>query len=384
MNKHLRNFMNLKKKPMLKAISVAALAAIAFTGCGQNGGQTLEKEKTYQPGEKLKLGFAYIGSVGDAGWSFTHDEARRAIEKKFGDKIETSFVELADPSDDGHRVLKSLADNGNHMIFGTTFGYAPSIKALSEQYPNIKWEHANGSYVSKNISVYDVKTFEGAYLSGIIAGATTNNNNLGYIGSVAIPKVYRNINAFTIGAQSINPNITVNVAWVGSWIDEPKEREAALQLLNKGVDVIFQNTDSTIPLVLAEERGFRAFGWASDMSGYAPTAHLASAIINWAPYYEERIQAMLDGKWEAKNTLGGVKEGVVDVVSLSGDIPRSGVRAFSEAKKKMQEEDFNMWVGPLKKNTGEDFLAAGVVATEEQLNSMNFFVEGVAKDAPLK
>lgn len=384
MNKHLRNFMNLKKKSMLKAVSIAALAAIAFTGCTQQGGQTVEKEKTYQPGEKLKLGFAYIGSVGDAGWSFTHDEARRAIEKKFGDKIETSFVELADPSGDGPKILKSLADNGNHMIFGTTFGYAPTIKTLAEQYPHIKWEHANGNYVTDNISVYDVKTFESAYLSGIIAGATTKNNNLGYIGSVAIPKVYRNINAFTIGAQSVNPNITVHVSWVGSWIDEPKEREAALQLLNKGVDVVFQNTDSTVPLVLAEERGFRAFGWDSDMSSYAPTAHLGSAIINWAPYYEERVQAMLDGKWEAKNTLGGVKEGVVDVVSLARDIPRSGVRAFREAKRKMQEEDLNIWVGPLKKNNGEVFLAPGEVATEAQLNSMNFYLEGVAKDSPLK
>lgn len=376
--------MNFNKKSVLKAISVAALATIAFTGCTQQGGQSLETNAGYKPGEKLKIGFAYIGPVGDAGWSFTHDEARRAIEKKFGDKIETSFVELADPKNDGPKILRSLAENGNQMIFGTTFGYAPTIKALAAEYPNIKWEHANGIETFKNVSAYDVKTFEGAYLSGIIAGATTKSNTLGYIGAVAIPKVFRNINAFAMGARTVNPDATVQVSWVGDWINEPKEREAALILLNKGADVIFQNTDSTAPLVLAEERGFRAFGWDSDMSAYAPTAHLGSAIINWTPYYEERVNAMLEGKWESKNTLAGVKEGVVDVVSLARDIPRSGLQAFRATKKKMKEEDLNIWVGPLKKNTGEEFLAAGEAASDSVLGGMNFYVEGVAVDAPLK
>lgn len=386
MNKHLRNFMNLKnKKSVLKAISIAALATVAFTGCTQQGGQQLDANAgKYAPGEKLKVAFAYVGVVGDAGWTYAHDVARREVEKKFGDKVETSFVELVNPDVDGSKILNAMAVNGNHVIFGTTWGYGPIMKSLASDYPNIKFEHATGAERAKNISTYDAKTYEGAYLSGIIAGATTKSNVLGYIGSVPIPEVYRNINSFTLGARSVNPEATVKVSWVGDWFNEQKERESALSLITQGSDVLFQNTDSPAPLSVAEEKGVRAFGWDSDMSAYGPKAHLASSIINWAPYYEKTIQSALDGNWESGNIWGGVKEGMIDVVSLARDIPRSGVRSFREAKEKMAEGSLNVWVGPMKKNNGEEFLKAGEEAQIGQLMGMSFFVEGVDPNAPLK
>ena len=238
-----------------------------------------------RPSGPLKIAFAYVGPVGDGGWTFAHDNARKAVEKEFGDKIQTSFVEKVPEAADAERVFRDMASQGNKLIFGTTFGYMePMLKAAADL-PDVKFEHATGYKTAPNMRVYDSRTYEGAYMAGVIAGGMTKTNTLGVVGSVPIPEVVRNINSFTLGAQSVNPKIKTKVVWVNEWFNPPKETEAAQSLINGGADVLMQNTDSSAVLQTAGKAGKYAFGWDSDMTAYAPNAHLASAVINWAPYY---------------------------------------------------------------------------------------------------
>ena len=245
----------------------------------------------------MKVAFAYIGPVGDGGWSFAHDNARKALEKEFGNRISTSFVESVSESADAERVIRDMASRGNQMVFGTTFGYMESMVKVAADFPDVKFEHATGYKAGKNLSTYDSRTYEGAYLAGVVAGAMSKSNTVGVVGSVPIPEVLRNINSFTLGAQSMNPNIKTKVVWVNEWFNPPKETEAATALINGGADILMQNTDSSAVLATAEKMGKRGFGWDSDMTAYGPKAHLGSAVINWTPYYVKTVGDALDGKW---------------------------------------------------------------------------------------
>ena len=281
----------------------------------------------------MKIAFAYVGPVGDGGYTFAHDQGRLALEKEFGDKIKTSYVESVPEGADAERVLRDMAANGNKLVFGTTFGYMEPIQKIAPDFPDVKFEHATGYKTAANVSTYDSRTYEGAYLAGIIAGSMTKSNVLGVVGSVPIPEVLRNINSFTLGAQSMNPKIKTKVVWVNEWFAPPKETEAATSLINGGADILFQNTDSAAVLKTAEEKGKRAFGWDSDMTAYGPKAHLGSAIINWTPYYTKTVREMLDGKWSSQQTWWGVKEGAIDIVSLADDVPAEAKAKIEEVKK---------------------------------------------------
>src|SRR5918993_1059241 len=281
----------------------------------------------------LKIAFAYVGPVGDGGWTFAHDNGRKAIEKEFGDKIATSFVEKVPESADAERVIRDMVAQGNKLIFGTTFGYMEPMLKVAADSKDVKFEHATGYKTAENLRTYDSRTYEGAYMAGVIAGAMTKTNTLGVVGSVPIPEVLRNINSFTMGAQSVNPKITTKVVWVNEWFSPPKETEAATALINGGADVLFQNTDSPAVLKTAQEKGKRAFGWDSDMTAYGPKAHLASATINWAPYYIKATQDALDGKWATGQTWWGVKEGAIDIVSVAEDVPAEIKAKVEEVKK---------------------------------------------------
>ncbi len=226
--------------------------------------------------EPLKIAFAYIGPVGDGGWTFAHDNGRKAMEKEFGDKVVTSFVENVPESADAERVIRDMASQGNKLIFGTTFGYMEPMMKVAADHKDVKFEHATGYKTAENLRTYDSRTYEGAYMAGVIAGAMTKTNTLGVVGSVPIPEVIRNINSFTLGAQSVNPKIKTKVVWVNKWFDPPKETEAATSLINGGADVLMQNTDSPAVLKTAQDKGKRAFGWDSDMTAYGPKAHLGS------------------------------------------------------------------------------------------------------------
>ncbi|WP_425324961.1 BMP family ABC transporter substrate-binding protein [Lampropedia aestuarii] len=333
-------------------------------------------------GQPLKIAFAYIGPVGDGGWTFSHDNGRKAMIDALGDKVQTKFVESVPESADAERVLRGFAAEGNDIVFGTTFGYMDYMDRLSKEFPNVKFEHATGYKNGSNLATYDSRTYEGAYLAGIIAGGMTQSDVVGVVGSVPIPEVIRNINSFTLGAQSVNPNVTTKVVWVNDWFNPPKETEAATSLINSGADVLFQNTDSAAVLKTAQDQGKRAFGWNSDMTAYGPNAHLASAIIDWSPYYTKIAQDAIDGKWAAGKSWWGVKEGAIDIVSLADDIPQDLKDKVAQAKQGLQDGTLKIWEGPILKQDGTEALAAGQVADDPFLLGLQFYVKGVEGKMP--
>src|SRR6187402_438367 len=269
------------------------------------------------PKGPLKVAFAYVGPVGDAGWTYAHDKARKDAEAAFAGKVKTSFVENVPEAADAERVIRDMVDQGNTLIFGTTFGYMEPMLKVAGDNPNVRFEHATGYKTSANLRTYDSRTYEGAYLAGVVAGSMTKSKTLGVVGSIPIPEVIRNIDSFALGAQSINPDIKTKVVWVGKWFDPPKEGEAAQALLDQGADVLMQNTDSSAVLQKAEKAGKFAFGWDSDMSKFGPHAHLASAVINWTPYYKKAIKDALEGSWSTSQIWWGVKDGAIDLVAIS-------------------------------------------------------------------
>jgi len=246
----------------------------------------------------------------------------------------------------------------------------------------VKFEHATGYKTSDNMRTYDSRTYEGAYMAGVIAGAMTKSNTLGVVGSVPIPEVLRNINSFTLGAQSVNPKITTKVVWVNEWFSPPKETEAATALINGGADVLFQNTDSPAVLKTAQEKGKRAFGWDSDMTAYGPKAHLASAVINWTPYYVKATQEALDGKWTTGQSWWGVKEGAIDLVSIADDVPAETKAKVEAVKKGLKDGSFVIWKGPILGQDGKELVAKDAVADDKFLSGVNFYVKGVEGKVP--
>ena len=381
---------DLKKRDLLKLAALSAVAAAALVGCGKKEAPVAAPAAAPTPvaapapakPEPLKIAFAYVGPVGDGGWTFAHDNGRKAIEKEFGDKVVTSFVEKVPESADAERVMRDLAGQGNKLIFGTTFGYMEPMLKVAADTKGVRFEHATGYKTAENLRTYDSRTYEGAYMAGVIAGKMTKTNTLGVVGSIPIPEVVRNINAFTLGAQSVNPKVKTKVVWVGEWFAPPKETEAATALINGGADVLMQNTDSPAVLKTAEERGKRAFGWDSDMTAYGPKAHLGSAIINWAPYYIKATREALEGKWTTGQAWWGVKEGAIDMVSLAADVPDETKKRIDEIKAGLKDGSFSIWKGPIVDNTGKEIIANGATADDKFLSGLNVYVKGVEGKVP--
>ncbi|XDF36567.1 BMP family ABC transporter substrate-binding protein [Paracidovorax avenae] len=381
---------DLHKRSLMKAAALSALAAAALSGCGKKdepapvaaSAPAASAPAAPAKAEPLKIAFAYVGPVGDGGWSFAHDNGRKAIEKEFGDKVVTSFVESVPESADAERVLRDMAGQGNKLIFGTTFGYMETIQKIAPDFPDVKFEHATGYKTAPNVRTYDSRTYEGAYMAGVIAGAMTKTNTLGVVGSVPIPEVIRNINSFTLGAQSVNPKIKTKVVWVNEWFSPPKETEAATSLINGGADVLFQNTDSPAVLKTAQEKGKRAFGWDSDMTAYGPKAHLGSAVINWGPYYIKATRDVLEGKWATGQSWWGVKEGAIDLVSIADDVPAETKAKVDQVKAGLKDGSFAIWKGPILGQDGKELLAKDVVADDKFLSGINFYVKGVEGTVP--
>ena len=376
------------KRILLKMAALTAVASAALVGCGK------KEEPAPAPvpapavsapvakAEPLKVAFAYVGPVGDGGWSFAHDNGRKALEKEFGDKVVTKFVENVPESADAERVIRELATDGNKVIFGTTFGYMEPMLKVAPDFKGVNFQHATGYKTAENMRTYDSRTYEGAYMAGVIAGKMTKTGTLGVVASVPIPEVIRNINSFTLGAQSSNPKIKTKVVWVNEWFNPPKETEAATSLINGGADVLFQNTDSPAVLKTAEAKGKRAFGWDSDMTAYGPKAHLASAIINWGPYYVQTVRNALEGKNASTQSWWGVKEGAIDIVSMAEDVPAETKAKVDEVKAGLKDGSFAIWKGPIVDNTGKEQIAKDAVADDKFLGGLNFYVKGVEGKIP--
>ena len=376
---------DLSKRSWFKAAALTAVAAAALVGCGKKEeAKPAEAPKAAEAKPApLKIAFAYVGPVGDGGWTFAHDNARKAVEKEFGDKVQTSFVENVPESADAERVIRDMVGQGNKLIFGTTFGYMEPMLKVAADSKDVKFEHATGYKQAENMRTYDSRTYEGAYMAGVIAGKMTKSNTLGVVASIPIPEVIRNINSFTMGAQSSNPKVKTKVVWVNEWFNPPKETEAATSLINGGADVLFQNTDSPAVLKTAQDKGKRAFGWDSDMTAYGPKAHLASAIINWSPYYVKATQEALEGKWTGGTAAWwGVKEGAIDIVSIAEDVPADTKSKVEEVKKGLKEGSFAIWKGPILDNTGKEVLKKDEVADDKFLGGINFYVKGVEGKVP--
>jgi simple sugar transport system substrate-binding protein len=382
---------SISKRALLKLAGWSTLAAgTALVGCGK-------KEEVPAPAptpvaaasaaapkpEPLKIAFAYVGPVGDGGWTFAHDNARKALEKQFGDRIQTSFVEKVPEAADAERVFRDMASQGNKLIFGTTFGYMEPMLKVAADLKDVKFEHATGFKQAENMRTYDSRTYEGAYMAGVIAGGMTKTNTLGVVGSIPIPEVIRNINSFTLGAQSVNPKIKTKVVWVNDWFNPPKETDAAQSLINGGADVLMQNTDSSAVLQTAEKAGKYAFGWDSDMTAYGPKAHLASSIINWSPYYIKATQDALDGKWAGNSaSWWGVKEGAIDLVSISDKVPAELKEKVEKVKAGLKDGSFAIWKGPIVGNDGKEVLKKDEVADDKFMGGIKFFVKGVDGKVP--
>lgn len=378
--------MNLSKRTLLATAAVAALAATV--GCGkkeeaaQAAAASAAASAAAPKPEPLKIAFAYVGPVGDGGWTFAHDNGRKAIEKEFGDKVVTSFVEKVPEAADAERVFRDMVGQGNQLIFGTTFGYMEPMMKVAADTKGVKFEHATGYKTADNMRTYDSRTYEGAYMAGVVAGAMTKSNTLGVVGSIPIPEVIRNINSFTLGAQSVNPKIKTKVVWVNEWFNPPKETEAATSLINGGADVLMQNTDSAAVLKTAEDKGKRAFGWDSDMTAYGPKAHLGSAVINWGPYYVKATRDALEGTWSTGQAWWGVKEGAIDFVSVADDVPAEIKAKLDTIKAGLKDGSFAIWKGPIVDNTGKEQLAKDAVADDKFLSGVKFYVEGVEGKVP--
>ena len=371
----------LNKRSVLKIAAISIVAAAALVACGKKE-EAKPAAAAAPKAEPLKVAFAYVGPVGDGGWTFAHDNARKELEKQFGDKIVTTFVEKVPESADAERNFRDLASQGNKVIFGTTFGYMDPMLKVAADNKEIKFEHATGYKTADNMRTYDSRTYEGAYMAGVIAGKMTKTNTLGVVASIPIPEVIRNINTFTMGAQSVNPKVKTKVVWINEWFNPPKETEAATALINGGADVLMQNTDSSAVLQTAEKMGKRAFGWDSDMTAYGPKAHLGSAVINWGPYYIKAVGEALEGKWATGQSWWGVKEGAIDMVNVAADVPDDTKKRIAEIKAGLKDGSFAIWKGPIVGQDGKEVLAKDVVADDKFLGGIKFYVKGVEGKVP--
>ena len=332
--------------------------------------------------EPLKVAFMYVGPVGDMGWSFQHDQGRQAVEAAFGDKVITSFVESVPEGPDAERVLTQMALAGNQLIFATSFGYMDAVMNVAAKFPNVRFEHATGYKRADNVATYDARFYEGRAVIGTIAGRMTKTNKIGYIASFPIPEVVQGINSAFIHARKVNPDVEMKVVWAYTWFDPAKESDAAAALIAEGVDVLMQHTDSTAPQAKAQEAGIYTFGQASDMSAFAPAPRIGSIIDNWGPYYVKRVGMMLDGSWASEGNWEGIGAGAVQIGDISAEVPadvKAEAQALADA---IASGAYHPFTGPLNKQDGSIWLAAGEVADDGALSGLNFFVEGISAQMP--
>lgn len=333
--------------------------------------------------DKTKVGFVYVGPIGDGGWTHEHDKGRLAVEAEFGDKVETVYVESVAEGPDSERVMTQMALDGADLIFTTSFGYMDPTINVAKKFPNVKFEHATGYKQAENVATYSARFYEGRAIQGHIAGSMTKSNIIGYIGSYPIPEVIRGINSAFIHARKVNPDVQFKIVWAYTWFDPAKEADAAKVLIEQGADVVLQHTDSTAPQAAAQEAGnVITFGQASDMAQYAPMPRVSSIIDDWAPYYIARTKAVMDGTWTSGNTWDGIGAGMVGIGEISDAVPADVKEQALALKASLADGSYHAFTGPLNKQDGTPFLADGATADDGTLAGMNFYVEGIEGDIP--
>lgn len=332
--------------------------------------------------DPLKVAFVYVGPTGDAGWTYAHDQGRKYMEKKLGGKVKTTYVENVAEGADAERVITELARNGNKLIFTTSFGYMNPTLKVAKRFPDVKFEHASGYKRAKNVGTYFDRVYQGRYLTGMVAGMMTKSNLLGYVASFPIPEVIRGINAFALGARAVNPKAEVKVVWVSSWYDPGKESEAANTMINMGVDVITQHTDSPGPINAAEKQEVYAVGYHSDMSVYGPNAHLTATQHNWGPLYAAKAQAVLDGTWQSEDVWGGLSDNALNLAPYNKNVPKTVQAVVDHAKSLIAEGKLHPFAGPIKDQSGKVKVPSGTAMSDGEMLGMKWYVEGVQGKLP--
>ena len=333
-------------------------------------------------GDKLKVGFIYVGPIGDHGWTYRHDIGRQDVEKAFGDKVETTFIESVPEGPDAERVMRQMAKGGADIIFATSFEYMNSMVKVAKEFPNVKFEHATGYKQGPNLATYGLRLYQARHVQGVIAGMMTKTNKICYVGAFPIPEVIREINTYYLGAKSVNPDVDIDIVWVNTWYDPGKEGQAAEVMMAEGCDMVAQHTDSPAPLQAAEKAGKLGFGQASDQIGFAPKAQLTATIDNWGPYYVDRVQAVMDGTWKTGDYFGGMIDDDVVGMAPFTNMP-DDVAAFADKiRLGIKNGEYFTFTGPIKDNKGKLQIADGVVADDGHLNRMMYYVEGIDAVVP--
>jgi simple sugar transport system substrate-binding protein len=331
--------------------------------------------------DKIKAGWIYVGPIGDHGWSYQHNQGRLRVEQELGDKVETIFVENVAEGPDAERAIERLARDGAKIIFTTSFGFMEATLKVAQKYPDVKFEHATGYKSADNLAIYNARFHEGRYVIGQIAAKMSKSGVAGYIVSFPIPEVVSGINAFMLGAQSVNPDFKVKIVWVNSWYDPGKEADAAKVLFSQGADIIVQHTDSTAPLQIAEEQGKVGFGQASDMIKFAPKAQLTAIVDDWSGYYVQRVKAVLDGTWTTANTWGGIDSGMVGIAPFT-NMPEDVAKMAADTTEKIRSGQLNPFTGPITKQDGTVVGEAGKPLPDGDVLSMNWYVKGIDDQLP--
>ncbi len=326
------------------------------------------------------VGFVYVSPIGDAGWTYQHDLGRLQVEKETG--VSTSYVENVAEGADAERVIRDMAKRGDKVIFATSFGYMNYALKVSKSFPQTAFVHATGYKLGKNMGLVNARFYEGRYLTGVIAGEMTKSNVLGYVAAFPIPEVLQGINAFIKGARSVNPDAELRVIWVNSWYDPGKERQAAMTLLSQNADVITHHTDSTAVVQAAEEQGKYAFGYHSDMSKYGPKAHLTATTHHWGDYYVKTVREALAGTWKPSSVWGGYREGMIRLAPLNKAIPAALQSRIRDMEKQMTAGTLHAFAGPVVDQAGKTVVPAGQNMSDDQLNKMNYYLEGVVSKIP--
>lgn len=354
-----------------RLLGATVLAAAMVLGAGAAEAQ-----------QKLKVGFVYVGPVGDFGWSYQHDAGRKAVVEKYGNRVETTFIENVSEGPDAERVIEQLARSGHKLIFTTSFGFMePTIK-VAQRFPNVWFEHATGFKRAPNVATYDARFYEGRYIIGQIAAKMSKSGTIGYIGSFPIPEVVAGINSFMLGAQSVRPDMKIKIVWVNSWYDPGKEADAAKALISQGADIISQHTDSAAAMQVAQERGVFAFGQASDMIKFGPKAQLTSIIDDWAPYYVERVGQALEGKWTSGAVWDGLDKGKVKMAAYT-NMPDDVKKMAETTEAAIRGKTLHPFKCPVVKQDGSTVECKGGTAlSDEQIASMNFYIKGIDDKVP--
>jgi basic membrane protein A and related proteins len=386
----------MKKRGQAFSLSLLLILvlAVVLAGCGSNNaastnateapatnaGTAGEAAATTEPAaEKPKVAFVYIGPPGDGGYTYQHDQGRLYMEKELG--IKADFVENVPESADAERIITELAQS-HDIVFTTSFGYMDFTLNVANKFPNVKFLHASGYKTAENMGTYFGKNYQASYLSGIAAGKMTKNNQLGYVGAFPISEVIYNLNAFTLGAQSVNPDVKVSVVWTNTWYDPTTERQAAISLLDKGADVLMAYQDSPATLTAAAERGAFAGGNDSDMSKHAPDNYLTNPVWNWGPYYVKAVKAVMDGTWKSEQYSGDMADGMVELAPFGNKVPEDVKALVEDAKAKIISGELEVFTGPISDNQGTVKVQDGQKLTLEEVLGMDWLVKGVDGTIP--